>query len=257
MILISSYTDKKLVSYLRPGQKVLVRFGHGLGDTLMFLPILDQLRALYPGTQIDLYVESGQEQIWKSATDMNDPSYDYIFHLDFPMSEGSLEPKAAKCCRCEIGIEPVVDVAKLERYPNPLVAVHFNGTALPGSVGCSETVAAQIWQEIHEAGFIPIECHFEHVWHNPVNKQFPFVESTVRKSRPELKNLFGLLQNCHAFVGVASGPFVAALSIMPDRMFYLESAHKLECYTKLPVPRSNIKAYKAGTIKQWLQSTRS
>ena len=39
--------EKKLVDYLAPGQKVLIRFGHGLGDTLMFIPLLEALK--YPG----------------------------------------------------------------------------------------------------------------------------------------------------------------------------------------------------------------
>jgi hypothetical protein len=252
--MITNYSKKKLIEYLQPGQRVLIRFGHGLGDTLMFIPILEELRRRYPETKIDLYVESGQEKIWESAKDKDDPSYDLIFHLDFPMSEGSDETKAGRCCRAEIGIEPISKVASVLPCPNPIVAVHFNGTALPESVGCPEPVAKQIWDEIKSVGMIPFECHFEHCWHNPVNKKFDFVTSTARGCEAKLSSLFGLLQNSRAFIGVASGPFVAALSIVPERMFFLERAHKLRNYTDLKLPKADVNNYKPGSVAEWLKT---
>lgn len=252
--MISSYKEKKLVEYLKPGQKVLIRFGHGLGDTLLFIPILEKLRALYPETQIDLYVESGQEKIFKSVEDKEGSEYDYVFHLDFPMSEGSNQTKPEKCCIDEIGIEPITDVAKLKSYPSPLVSVHFQGTALPNSVNCPENIAEQIWKEIKEAGKIPIEVHFEHCWHNPINKKFSFIDSSVRGSKPEISSLVGLIQHSFAFIGVASGPFVIALSVMPERLLFLEKYHKLISYTKRPVSKIELDNFKPGSVKKWLLS---
>lgn len=251
--LIMKYKDKKLVEYLKPGLKVMIRFGHGLGDTLLFIPVYEKLKRLYPDVHFDLYVEAGQEQIFKSVKNKDDPSYDYIFHLDFPMSEGVKTSKPAKCCRDEIGIDPITEVTRLGKYPSPLVGVHFHGTALPGSVGCPENIAQQIWKEVKEAGKIPIEAHFQHMWHNPVNIKFPFVESTVRESQANLKNLIGLVQKCSAFIGVASGPFIVALSAMPKRTLFLERSHKLECYTlDKEVQRVDVQNYKPGSVKQWL-----
>lgn len=250
--MITDFSQKKLVEYLEPGGTYLIRFGHGFGDTMFFIPILERVREDYPDCQIDLYVESGQEEIWESVPDKDAPGYDEVFSLDFPMAEGSDLTKPGKCCTDEIGIEPIVNVATLPDKDSPIVSVHFHGTALPGSVGCPEEVAAQIWQEITDFGKIPMECHFEHMFHNPVNTKFGFIDNNVRRYRANLSNLIGLIQRSWAFIGVASGPFVAALSIMPERTLYLEKHHKLECYTHRTLARANVFNYESGSIARWL-----
>jgi hypothetical protein len=256
--MITNYKDKKLIEYLKDGQKVLIRFGHGLGDTLLFMPIFSKLQRLYPKIHFDLYVESGQEEIFESIKDKDAQGYDHVFHLDFPMAEGSKLTKPELCCKSEIGIEPITEVATLSSYNSPLIAVHFHGTALPGSVGCTDEIAKQIWTEIKEAGKIPIECHFEHCWHNPVNKRPDFVDCSVRGSQPKLSSLIGLLQHCDAFIGVASGPFVTALStVTTHKILYLEKEHKVETYTKLPIQKVDIKNYEPGKVKQWIQNSYS
>jgi hypothetical protein len=205
--------------------------------------------------QFDLYVESGQEDIFQSIKDKDATGYDQVFHLDFPMSEGSSNlSKPAKCCIDEIGIDPITEVATLPNFRSPIVAVHFHGTALPGSVGCPESIAAQIWNEIKEAGKIPVECHFEHCWNNPINKRYYFVDSSVRGSKSTLRNLIGLIQNSYAFIGVASGPFVVALSCIPERMLFLEKAHKIHNYTTKPIAKIDINNYLPGSVKTWLEA---
>ena len=151
--MIENYKDKKLVEYLKDDQKVLVRFGHGLGDTILWYPCFEKLKQSYPKVHFDLYVESGQEEVFESIADKDAEGYDHVFHLDFPMSEGSELTKMAKCCKEEIGIEPPEqEIAKLPSCESPFVAVHFHGTALPGSVGCPEEIAKQIWQEVKILG---------------------------------------------------------------------------------------------------------
>lgn len=250
--MITNFSQKKLIEYLEPGKKYLIRFGHGLGDTMMFIPILERVRADHPDCQIDLYVESGQEEIWDSIEDKDAPGYDEVFSLDFPMAEGSDLTKPGKCCIDEIGIDAIVDVAGLPEKPSPIVSVHFHGTALPDSVGCPEEIASQIWQEITDAGKIPIECHFEHMFHNPVNTKFGFIDNNVRRYRANLSNLIGLIQHSYAFVGVASGPLVVAMSTIPERTLYLEKHHKLECYTQLALARANVFNYESGSVARWL-----
>ena len=257
--MITDFSQKKLVEYLVPGQKVLIRFGHGWGDTLMFIPILERLRRLYPETIIDLYLECGQEEIFKSYPEKDSKEHDLIFSLDFPMSEGSGLLKAEKCARDEIGLdesyeEAFVDLPKKE---SPFVAVHFHGTALPGSVGCHEDKARIIWQDIIDAGKIPIECHFEHIFHNPINAKFGFVDNNVRKCQANLHSLIGLIQHSFAFVGVASGCFVTALNAAPERTMLLEKNHKLTDYTRDSRPQSlSIDAIQSGMVKKWLGGLR-
>jgi len=256
--MITNYKHRKLIQYLQPGQKVLIRFGHGLGDAIMFMPVLEELRRRRPDTQIDLYVECGQEKIWNSVPNKEAEGYDWIFSLDFPMSEGSGLTKREKCARDELGLHPdaLVDIpefAPLPECPSPIVCVHFQGTALPGPVNCPEDTAALIWREIHEAGLIPFECHYRHCFHNPINGRMWFVDSTAREAKASLRSLFGLLQHSRAFIGVASGPFCAAMSIMPDRTMFLEKRHKARDYTRRVIPIVDLNLpYVAGTVRRWL-----
>ena len=253
--MITQFNKKKLKEYLEPNKKVLIRFGHGLGDTIMFMPILYRLRELYPQTQIDLYVECGQEEIFASVPDKDAQGYDYVFSLDFPMSEGTSITKQEKCLLDEIGeLGDISEFVSLPSKINPFVLVHFQGTALPGNVNCPELTAKQIWQEIIDAGFIPIECHFEHIFHNPANACF--VNRNVRDIPADLHKLIGMVQHCFAFVGVASGPFIVALATIPDKTFFLEKDHKLETYTKRKIPKANVKNYQ-GEVKQWLEQLKS
>lgn len=255
ILYVTDYQTKKLVDYLSPGKKVLIRFGHGWGDTQMFIPLYQKLVDLYPDVHFDLYVECGQEEIFPSYPTKDSDQHDLIFHLDFPMSEGSDLTKAEKCCKDELGIpfgQP--PVAVLPKQDNPFVLCHFQGTALPDSVNCPEPVAQKIWQEIIDAGKIPIECHFEHIFHNPVNAKYSFIDSNVRKVPAKLSKLIAMMQHSFAFIGVASGPFVTALSTYPDRVMFLENRHKLHSYVKLPVSKVDVTKYGGGEIKTWLES---
>jgi hypothetical protein len=254
---ITDFTEKKLVGYLHDGMCVLIRFGHGWGDTQMFMPIFYRLKELYPKVHLDLYLECGQEKIFDSYPNKEGgPEHDIIFSVNFPMAEGSSQTKVEKCCSDEIGIDPgLLEPHLFKPYPSPLVAVHFQGTALPNSVNCPPRAAQLIWNEIRDAGFIPIECHFEHVFHNPMNAKYEFIDCTVRGCKPELSSLIGLIQRCRAFVGVASGPLITALSVLsPDNVMYLERLHKIENYVKFPVPKVNVMDYKEGSVRAWLQS---
>jgi len=261
--MITNFKDKKLVEYLVPGKKSLIRFGHGLGDTIMFLPILYELRRLYPDNEIDLYVEAGQEHIFGDTLNKEGKGYDLVFSLDFPMSEGSELTKAEKCCIEEIGIDhksinlEVENQIEIRKNQNPFVVVHFQGTALPDSVSCPEGVASKIWQEIKECGKIPIECHFEHIFHNPQNTKFDFVNRHVRDCNADIKALMGMIQNSYAFIGIASGPFIVALASPIKNVLYLEKNHPLKTYTKLGIERVDVKNYKEGSIKLWLENTLS
>jgi hypothetical protein len=254
-LIISGYTNKKLVEYLEKDQKILIRFGHGWGDTLMFMPILHTLKLRYPDIKFDIYLENGQEEIFESYPNKNNGEHDLVFHLDFPMSEGTGLTKQEKCCQDEIGIEWKQEAQiPLSPEPSPYVAVHFQGTALPNAVNCPKDVAYKIWDEVIEFGKIPIECHFEHGFHNPVNKKYSFIDRSVRECTANLKNLIGLIQHSFAFVGVASGPFVTALSEIPERTMFLENEHKTCDYTKLRIVTVNVKNYSDGAIREWLNT---
>ena len=103
-------------------------------------------------------------------------------------------------------------------------------------------------------GFIPIEMHFQHVFHNPVNKKFPFIDCSVRRVKPRVSTLLGLLQSCAGAICVVSGNFHAALSVLPpEKIFFLEKHFKLGSFTKLNIAKASIMPGKYnGEVKDWL-----
>lgn len=262
------YSDKKLTQCFTPDtKKVLVIFWHGLGDLVMFLNPYKRLQILYPDISFTLAVQKGlsfedivPDAMLITGEDLNHLEslpYDIVVKVHFPMSEGQTEyTKGEWCCIHELGIEPTNGHRKIPEKDNRLVGVHFNITCLPDSANPDEETAKRIWQDIIDAGYIPIETHFEHVFHNPVNKKFDFVDCSVRRAQAHISSLVSLIQHVGYFVGVVSGNFHVALATLPsERILFLEKHFRLECFTRLPVARASILPgqYK-GEVKQWLQS---
>jgi len=264
--------EKKLTAYFDPYYKInkcLLIFWHGCGDTVMFLTVVDKLKELYPNIQFTLgfpkgltheelllpkydYVLLTGDEVNKTADKL---PYDLVAKITFPMNEGqTIYTKSEYSCLNEIGIDPVWGHNPLPVYESRLVAVHFNITCLPDSANADSATAEQIWSEILEVGAIPIESHFEHTFHNPVNKKFDFVDCSVRRVKPRISTLIGLLRVCKAFIGVVSGNFHTALATMhPKQIMLLEKDFKLECFTKLPIARVDLRNYKEGCVKQFLE----
>lgn len=253
---------QKLKSYLDSGKynKVLLVFWHGIGDVIQFLNIFDKLKSLYPDIYFDVGLQKGldEETIIPEAIllpDLKDieRDWDLTALIHFPVETDPTLTKSELCCREELGIEPVSGHKKLPDFPSPIVAVHFCLTALPGLANPSEEVAHKIWNEIHDVGLVPIESHFSHVFDNPENKMFPWIETTVRKCQARLSSLFGLLKVARFFVGVVSGPFHSAMSILPhDRICFLEKDIPVARFTHENIKTVDIKKYTDGSIKDWL-----
>jgi hypothetical protein len=266
-------SEKKLVQYieeLKP-KKILLPFGHGLGDNVMFLEPFNKLAETYPHIEFTLALQKGlgfeelepdiigdnKKVVYSSDLSYKEhsPEYDIIADIDFPMSEGQVEfTKGEYCCIHELGIPPVAGHRKLTKGVNRLIGVHFNITCLPESCNPDRDTAERIWNDILESGFIPIETHFLHVFANPVNKKFDFVDCTVRRVHPRVSTLIGLLQQCAGFVGVVSGNLHVALSVLPrEKVFFLEKDFKLLSFIKDAgsVAHANVRDYK-NEVKQWL-----
>lgn len=262
--------DKKLIEMFSDNTtRVLIIFWHGLGDLVMFLNIFDELKVLYPKIHFDIGLPKGLgfSELVPDAVmitgDMlnvlNTLDYDIVAKVHFPMSEGQVKhTKGEWSCIHEIGIPPRNGHKNIaSKGQNRLVGVHFNITCLPESANPNSATAELIWREIIEAGYIPIETHFLHAFHNPVNRKFDFINCTVRGAKPRVSSLIGLLQSCTAFIGVVSGNFHTALAtIAPERVLFLEKHFKLECFTHLPVARVSIipGEYPKGEVLKWLQS---
>ena len=257
-------------------KRVLIIFWHGLGDLVMFLNPYYALKEQYPDIEFDIALAEGLDQetiipeaILITGNDLKDIDlnkselsnvYDIIAKIHFPMSENQTEfTKAEFCCIHELGINPVCSHKQLviDGDWNRLVAVHFNITCLPDAANPDRETAEKIWDEILQAGYIPIETHFQHVFHNPVNKKFDFVDCHVRRVQPRISTLLGLLNSCRAFIGVVSGNYHCALAIYPpERIFFLEKMLRHECFSKLPVARASIRPneYIDGSVYNWLMN---
>jgi hypothetical protein len=258
--MISEFKNKKLVEYLEDGMKVLVLYHCGWGDLITFMVAYNKLKELYPKVEFTLYLENDQDKIFPSVNKIEEDKYDLVFSPNFPMGEGSGVTKVENCCIKELGIPSINGVIELPKKRSPIVLVHFQGTALPNSVNCSSEIAEKIWNEIKESGFVPIETHWLHGFHNPVNKKYDFINRDVRDCQANLSNLIGLVQHSFAFVGICSGPMMTALSVIPKHTFVLEKLHKLTDYVKEDfikennIKHININDYKPNDVKLWLEN---
>jgi hypothetical protein len=254
----------KLSERLNSGdyKSVIILFGHGLGDCIMFVKLFDKLQELYPNVVFNMALQKGLSEeflypnafLFSSVEEVLQQDYDLCASINFPVEIPGLT-KSELCCREELGIESVWGHKPLPLFPSRLVAVHFNLTSIPEAVKPTEEVAQQIWNEIRAAGYIPIETHFSHVFDNPENKMFPFIDCTVRKCQPKIESLLGLISHCTAFIGVVSGPFHVAMSILPhDRIGYLEKNIPVARFTHEDIKSFDIKNFTAGSIKDWLDT---
>lgn len=260
-------TEDMAVDIHRHSGEVLLIFWHGVGDLVMFLPIYDELRYQFPFVTFTIGLAKGltheqalpldMEYHLLTGDEVNETTenlpYDIAAKITFPMNEGQdVYTKTEFCCIHEIGIEPISGHGDLHTGVNRLVGVHFNITCLPDACNPDSETAEKIWNDILAAGYIPIETHFEHLFHNPVNLKFDFVDATVRRARPQVSSLVGLIRSCAAFVGVVSGNFHVAMSTLPAKnVMLLEKDFKKEHFTKQPINTADLKNYN-GEVKRWL-----
>lgn len=257
----------KRIEEVRP-RSILLIFYHGLGDLVMFIAPFKSLQKQYPFIHFVIGLPKGlthEEALpgeipyhLLTNEEVNDTTenlpYDLVAKITFPMSEGQEEfTKGEYCCIHELGITPISGHAPLSHGVNRLVGVHFNITCLPDSCNPDRETAEKIWNDILEVGWIPIETHFQHIFHNPVNSKFDFVDCTVRRSRPRVSSLVGLLRSCGAFVGVVSGNFHTALAVVqPEKVMLLEKDFKREHFTKKKIARCDLRNYN-GEVKTFLE----
>ena len=229
---------EEMLGTMPTGQAALIVFWHGVGDLLMFLPVFCNLRERFPQLKIDLGIQPGvgHLELWPDAVELWEKDFTvdhaYAFVINFPMVEGGNKmTKAEYCSRFEIGHEPHdLNLPHVSAIDNRLVGVHFQGTCLPGSTNPSPEIAEKIWKDLLAEGYVPFDMHFVHNFHNPVNVPLPWASRNCRDLVPSLTLLRSLIGSCFAFIGVASGPFVLAACMSPNRAIYLQKGHDASCY---------------------------
>jgi len=259
--------DQLLSYYLKDSsiQRVLIAFFHGIGDVIMFIKVFEKLKELYPNIHFDLGLCKGlgEEEIYPNAILLNPDwrekfdtlGYDLVFSCNMPMNETQIAyTKGEWSCLKELGIELTWGHTAPEIIKNRLIGVHFQITCLPDSANVPYEIAQKVWNEIKEAGFIPIETLCQHVFHNPVNKKYDFIDRHIRDIQPKISTLAGIIQSCAAFICGVSGNMHVALGLLPpERIVLLEKDFLAPSFTKLPITRMNIKKYEDGSIKKWLE----
>ena len=265
MLIDPSHGQGKLVYHLKENVKrVLIVFFHGLGDTILFQAPFRKLKEDYPNIHFDLGLARGLDQEalfpdsvlldgdWREKSDTL--GYDIVFACNFPLEDikNPNKTKAEICCEEELGIVPVSGHPILQ--PKKMVAVSFQMTSIPWVSNAEEEVAKQVWQDIVDAGFIPCECLMTHVFHNPENKKYDFIDKSIRTWPAKLETLAAFMGSCHAFVGVVSGNFHLALSVLPpQRVMLLERELRVGHFTKMGLATANLKNYK-NEVKKWLET---
>ena len=259
--IINNFADMKIVDYLKTGKykKVLIRFHHGLGDTVLFYASggIDKLREMFPDIEIAFHTALGQEEIFGSV-DNDVTHYDIVFEPRMPLSEWDKEPwnKAEKCLHVEFGI-PVEFGRSVWRLPNAygnrLIGFHFHSTCMR-NLTVNEASALKVWQYVQNKGFVALSTHMRH--RNNHTTLYRFESSNVIDEPARVSKLFGLIKACAGFAGTASGNFHSALALLPpEKILFLKTDFDVSRITHLPIRQLDVRdANKIdfGIVDAWL-----
>ena len=260
-------TDKKLVDYLNTGEfkRVVLVCYHGVGDLCMFQAPVQYLKNKYTDIHFTVGLAKGlQEEFifpdsvviegdWKECFKESD--FDLVFACHMPLEDINNVnlTKAEVCCIEELGIPPVS--GHLYIKSKPLIGVHFHNTSVSWLTNPTEEVAKKIWNEIIEAECVPMETLFQHGFYNDTSKKFDFTDNHVRNWPARLDSCISLIGACDAFIGVVSGNFHIALCLLPYwKVALLEKDLKVGHFSKLPIKGIDIKNYREGAVREWLNT---
>ena len=259
--IINNFAERKIVDYLKSGKykKVLIRFHHGLGDTVLFYASggIDKLREMFPDIEIAFHTALGQEEIFGNV-DNDVTHYDIVFEPRMPLSEWDKDPwnKAEKCLHVEFGI-PVELGRSVWRLPNEygnrLIGFHFHSTCMK-NLTVKEDSALKVWQYVQNKGFVALSTHMRHK--NNHTALYRFESSNVIDEPARVSKLFGLIKACAGFAGTASGNFHSALALLPpEKILFLKTDFNVNRITHLPVRQLDVRdANKIdfGIVDAWL-----
>jgi hypothetical protein len=261
-VIITDTRNRRFLDFIEPGKRYLIQFKHGLGDAIMFWPIFKALQAAKPRSRIDIALWRGQEAVFPEAVADEPEKYDKTFVIRWAMEDcdnlNATDSKAQISCATQIGIKPPAEMHKFPPFRSPLVGVVFTNSRHERHC-VPEKVADAIWHEIDAAGFIPLELDTRKFPKPGQRKRPAWANRNLADIAPAANtadNLVGLIQRCHAFVGMDSGQFNIALSVLP-------LANCMYVKTKFPAagwrgfPTLDPKNYVPGTVRNWLENCRS
>ena len=242
-----------LASVVRDGMKVCLVFLHGLGDIVMFRPVLEHLRSVYPGTVFHLMVKPEYPEL-----DDHDERivYDVAFFLDYFVSKDMRgTTKNDLCCMLELGVKPPLgDRPKAPGgFRSPWVGIGCTSVSSRETFAPSAWEAKQINDGVIESGFIPLDTammakpgYFTR--RSPMAVDLRSVPGTYSK-------LAGIIERCHAFIGTISGAYHVAQSLLPGRTLLLcpRAGEWRRLYRNAPL-HVNMRDITKEVIRDWLLS---
>ena len=219
----------KLIPLLKPGMKVLLQFAqvpHGMGDCIMFRSVYQELKRLLPQVIFNLHCREGQQLF----NDITETSYDLIFQVPFKQ-DNSGESKFRICAEQEFGMawnsasEFSWKIPKVHtdiKLPDSTIALSFQSVSDPVK-NLSVDKAQCIWNLVKEAGFTPLEVHFEHNYKKNVNTRYSFIDYSCRDFPASVENCIGVMRQCKGFIGIATGTSCIAASLYPMKTMHLNT----------------------------------
>lgn len=253
MRVIHPIQDKlTVVSYLKAHKsaQIGIKFFHGLGDLVSFMPYVKKVQQLYPESCITVYTNKRSiVPLFCNLKLWDNPVEDVIFEFIFPdpgnFGHKAFLTKPKLCAYKELGLplpiltEPLY--MDLNTNSSQIAIVNYTSVSSP-FLDPPKNVKADIAQVLKEEHLLPIEMTFERG-----EKNFP---TSLQGNEPNIKAAVALLKICDLFVGILSGPAHLAALLIPEKTIVLEQNFYTKTYIEVPqitvesVNRWNISSFR-------------
>jgi len=248
---VDNFAHKRLTEQLEDGMRVRIDFDrHGLGDMIMFQPLYQRLKTLYPNIEFHLKGNRDQQYFEEAP----EAAVDVVFKISFPetpelfRSSKYTMTKPEACAVLELGIpwEPALEFSWKPTKFNPELQIKDNCIGMvfqcnsDPSKGINPGLAARLWEAVRKSGFTPIEVQFTNPNHNKKNGRCAFANYSCRDFEPTVENLVSVIRQCKGFVGVNTGTFCAAVCIKNGHVLHLHTRHDFTRFYKRNNPVSSI-----------------
>lgn len=257
-MIIGNYKDKKIIEYLDSVSygKIFFIFNHGLGDVINFIPIIEELKKRYVGLEFFIGIESKRNlSILNSNIFLYNKDefiklkrrFTYFFKINYREPVDISLSKPELCIKDEFGLKGFTwKPYKLKTNLNiklDRVGVHFFGNTNQQNKSLNTEQANILWDWILYFGKKPFEIHNPRF--NVYGKEgFDFYKhpNTIRFNNPGIKEIVNEISKCEYFIGIDSGLFYLAMSILgPERCIGIEKNYSIEKYAPIKIKRIQVK----------------
>ena len=235
---IENYCKKRLVDHLSDGDRVLIRFdNHGLGDIIMFHPMYERLKQLFP--LVSFHLSTNIDQKYFEDTPTFD--VDKVFKINFPETAQPFLPfdradgisKVENCAKNELGIpfDASLEFTWTPKRWNEDLKIGDNCVGFVSQVqscpskGLDNVLGAKIWNTIKACGYTPIEVVFQNPNLNKCNNRPEFVDYSCRDMEPSVENAIAVIRQCKKFIGVNTGTFCMSVCLLGDNTLHLKKRY--------------------------------